>query len=113
MRGMWVGQAVVGALPLRLRPSTWLGPALTTLFAAATALPCLPCSCPACLQDYPEHRLQFFSLLRAITNHCSTTLFAMSPVGGWAGVQLQPREVQPSAPACQPACPTFVPHAAC
>jgi exportin-1 len=30
-------------------------------------------------EDYPEHRLQFFSLLRAITNHCSTTLFAMSP----------------------------------
>lgn len=29
-------------------------------------------------EDYPEHRLQFFSLLRAITNHCSTTLFAMS-----------------------------------
>lgn len=35
-----------------------------------------------CLQDYPEHRLQFFSLLRAITNHCSATLFAMSPVRG-------------------------------
>lgn len=34
------------------------------------------------LQDYPEHRLQFFSLLRAITNHCSATLFAMSPVSG-------------------------------
>ncbi|PSC71723.1 exportin-1-like isoform X2 [Micractinium conductrix] len=30
-------------------------------------------------EDYPEHRLQFFSLLRAITNHCSATLFAMSP----------------------------------
>lgn len=29
-------------------------------------------------EDYPEHRLQFFSLLRAITNHCSPTLFAMS-----------------------------------
>jgi len=40
------------------------------------------------LQDYPEHRLQFFSLLRAITNHCSTTLFAMSPVRrpGWLEV---------------------------
>lgn len=33
-------------------------------------------------EDYPEHRLQFFSLLRAITNHCSPTLFAMSQVGG-------------------------------
>ena len=32
-----------------------------------------------CLQDYPEHRLQFFSLLRAITNHCFDTLFTMSP----------------------------------
>ena len=31
------------------------------------------------LQDYPEHRLQFFSLLRAITNACGSTLFAMSP----------------------------------
>ena len=31
------------------------------------------------LQDYPEHRLQFFSLLRAITNHCFGTLFTMSP----------------------------------
>ena len=31
------------------------------------------------LQDYPEHRLQFFSLLRAITNHCFDTLFTMSP----------------------------------
>lgn len=31
------------------------------------------------LQDYPEHRLQFFSLLRAITNACGATLFAMSP----------------------------------
>ena len=30
-------------------------------------------------QDYPEHRLQFFSLLRAITNACFVTLFAMSP----------------------------------
>jgi exportin-1 len=31
------------------------------------------------LQDFPEHRLQFFALLRAITNHCFSTLFAMSP----------------------------------
>ncbi|KAK9807779.1 hypothetical protein WJX72_008954 [[Myrmecia] bisecta] len=30
-------------------------------------------------EDYPEHRLQFFSLLRAITSHCFNTLFAMSP----------------------------------
>ena len=30
------------------------------------------------MQDYPEHRLQFFSLLRAITNHCFATLFTMS-----------------------------------
>ena len=34
---------------------------------------------PARAQDYPEHRLQFFSLLRAITNACFATLFAMSP----------------------------------
>lgn len=31
------------------------------------------------MEDYPEHRLQFFSLLRAITNHCPRTLFSMSP----------------------------------
>ena len=31
------------------------------------------------MQDYPEHRLQFFALLRAITNSCGGTLFAMSP----------------------------------
>ena len=31
------------------------------------------------MQDYPEHRLQFFALLRAITNFCFGTLFAMSP----------------------------------
>jgi hypothetical protein len=31
------------------------------------------------VQDYPEHRLQFFNLLRAITNACFPTLFAMSP----------------------------------
>jgi exportin-1 len=31
------------------------------------------------MEDYPEHRLQFFSLLRAITNHCFRTLLAMSP----------------------------------
>ena len=31
------------------------------------------------MQDYPEHRLQFFALLRAITNACGSTLFAMSP----------------------------------
>ena len=31
------------------------------------------------MQDYPEHRLHFFSLLRAITNNCFSTLFAMSP----------------------------------
>jgi exportin-1 len=30
-------------------------------------------------EDYPEHRLQFFSLLRAITNHCFATLCTMSP----------------------------------
>jgi exportin-1 len=28
--------------------------------------------------DYPEHRLQFFSLLQAITNHCFSTLRSMS-----------------------------------
>ena len=32
-----------------------------------------------CAQDYPEQRLQFFALLRAITNACFSTLFAMSP----------------------------------
>ena len=31
------------------------------------------------VQDYPEHRLQFFSLLHAITKHCFKTLFTMSP----------------------------------
>ncbi|KAL6772266.1 XPO1 [Auxenochlorella protothecoides x Auxenochlorella symbiontica] len=30
-------------------------------------------------EDYPEHRLQFFGLLRAITNHCFSTLFTMTP----------------------------------
>ena len=30
-------------------------------------------------QDYPEHRLQFFNLLHAITKHCFATLFTMSP----------------------------------
>jgi exportin-1 len=28
--------------------------------------------------DFPEHRLQFFSLLQAITNHCFQTLRGMS-----------------------------------
>ena len=36
------------------------------------------CGCTP--QDYPEHRLQFFNLLRSITNACSGTLFTMSPV---------------------------------
>lgn len=30
-------------------------------------------------EDYPEHRLRFFALLHAITNHCFKCLFAMSP----------------------------------
>lgn len=30
-------------------------------------------------EDYPEHRLKFFALLHAITNHCFACLFAMSP----------------------------------
>ena len=34
---------------------------------------------PPWVQDYPEHRLQFFSLLHAITKHCFKTLFTMSP----------------------------------
>eukprot|EP00887_Chlorella_sp_A99_P002494 scaffold10.g2494.t1 len=34
---------------------------------------------PAPAQDYPEHRLHFFSLLRAITNHCFPCLLGMSP----------------------------------
>ena len=50
-------------------------------------------------QDYPEHRLQFFSLLRAITNHCSATLFAMSPV------RARRARAAPSAEGCQPAAP--------
>lgn len=29
-------------------------------------------------EDYPEHRLKFFALLHAITNHCFKCLFAMS-----------------------------------
>ena len=36
--------------------------------------------CGCTLQDYPEHRLQFFNLLRSITNACSGTLFTMSPM---------------------------------
>ena len=30
-------------------------------------------------EDYPEHRLKFFALLHAITNHCFKCLFIMSP----------------------------------
>lgn len=30
------------------------------------------------MEDYPEHRLQFFGLLRAVTKHCPGTLFNMS-----------------------------------
>lgn len=30
-------------------------------------------------EDFPEHRLRFFALLHAITNHCFKCLFAMSP----------------------------------
>eukprot|EP00271_Cylindrocystis_brebissonii_P003986 TRINITY_DN15300_c0_g1_i1.p1 TRINITY_DN15300_c0_g1~~TRINITY_DN15300_c0_g1_i1.p1 ORF type:complete len:1098 (+),score=241.20 TRINITY_DN15300_c0_g1_i1:845-4138(+) len=30
-------------------------------------------------EDYPEHRLKFFSLLRAIATHCFRALFALSP----------------------------------
>ncbi|GMH35437.1 hypothetical protein BSKO_03305 [Bryopsis sp. KO-2023] len=30
-------------------------------------------------EDYPDHRLKFFALLHAITNHCFKVLFAMSP----------------------------------
>ena len=29
--------------------------------------------------DYPDHRLKFFSLLRAITNHCFRALFVLQP----------------------------------
>ena len=36
--------------------------------------------CPlSALQDYPEQRLQFFALLRAITSACFATLLTMSP----------------------------------
>ncbi|DBA80101.1 hypothetical protein WJX79_000920 [Trebouxia sp. C0005] len=30
-------------------------------------------------EEHPEHRLHFYGLLRAITNHCFGTLFTMSP----------------------------------
>ncbi len=30
------------------------------------------------MEDYPEHRLKFFGLLRAVTKHCPRTLFSMS-----------------------------------
>ncbi|KAJ7563170.1 hypothetical protein O6H91_03G099000 [Diphasiastrum complanatum] len=30
-------------------------------------------------EDYPEHRLKFFSLLRAIASHCFRALFSLSP----------------------------------
>ena len=30
------------------------------------------------MEDYPEHRLKFFGLLRAVTRHCPRTLFTMS-----------------------------------
>lgn len=29
-------------------------------------------------EDYPEHRLKFFSLLRAIASHCFRALFSLS-----------------------------------
>jgi len=28
-------------------------------------------------EDYPDHRLKFFALLRAITNHCFRALFTL------------------------------------
>lgn len=31
-------------------------------------------------QDFPDHRLKFFGLLRAITNHCFACLYSMTPV---------------------------------
>ena len=30
-------------------------------------------------EDYPDHRLKFFALLRAITNHCFRALFTLDP----------------------------------
>ena len=30
-------------------------------------------------EDYPEHRLKFFELLRAITNHCFRAMLSLSP----------------------------------
>jgi exportin-1 len=30
-------------------------------------------------EDFPDHRLKFFSLLRAITNHCFRALFTLAP----------------------------------
>jgi exportin-1 len=29
-------------------------------------------------EDYPDHRLKFFSLLRAINSHCFRALFGLS-----------------------------------
>lgn len=37
-------------------------------------------------EDYPEHRLKFFSLLRAIASHCFRALFSLSSqvsMSGW------------------------------
>jgi hypothetical protein len=31
-------------------------------------------------EDFPDHRLKFFGLLRAITNHCFSCLYSMTPV---------------------------------
>ena len=36
-------------------------------------------------EDYPEHRLKFFSLLRAIASHCFRSLFVLPPQVGWGG----------------------------
>ena len=30
-------------------------------------------------EDHPDHRLKFFALLRAITNHCFRALFTLQP----------------------------------
>jgi hypothetical protein len=78
-------------LPFRLQTNRSTG-CSSSRCCTRSKRPAILLPSPHPLQDYPEHRLQFFSLLRAITNHCSTTLFAMSPVRcalidvGWLGL---------------------------
>ena len=43
-------------------------------------------------EDYPEHRLKFFSLLRAIAAHCFPALIRLSPQ---VGFDLSPTSCMP------------------